>query len=101
MTSSFEGLSREELMQKVVELQQHLAELSQKVDTVKGENTQLRDENVVLKDYLKNLMAKVGTLSSLGTSGPSAAMVAQNPESAQAVRVSDHIGELTAPAMDD
>jgi len=99
--ATFDGLSREELMQKVVELQQGLAELSVKVDTVKGENIQLRDENVVLKDYLNNLMAKVGTMSKLGTTAPSRAMVGQNPDGAQSVLVNDHIGELTAPAMDD
>mmetsp|Transcript_26585 Transcript_26585/g.72174 ORF Transcript_26585/g.72174 Transcript_26585/m.72174 type:complete len:106 (-) Transcript_26585:265-582(-) len=99
--SSFDGLSREELMQKVVELQQGLADLSMKVDTVKGENTQLRDENVVLKDYLNNLMAKVGKMSSLGTTAPSRMMIQQNQEGAMSVvRVNDHIGEL-APAMDD
>mmetsp|Transcript_75860 Transcript_75860/g.210570 ORF Transcript_75860/g.210570 Transcript_75860/m.210570 type:complete len:104 (+) Transcript_75860:77-388(+) len=97
---SFEGMSREELMQKVVELQQGLAELSYKVDNVKGENTQLRDENVVLKDYLNNLMAKVGKMSGLGTSAPSRVMIQHNPDGAQSVRVNDHIGELTAPAMD-
>ncbi|CAE7169347.1 unnamed protein product [Symbiodinium pilosum] len=99
--SSFDGLSREELMQKVVELQQCLAELSEKVDTVKGENTQLRDENNVLKDYLNNLMAKVGKMPNLGTTAPSRVMIQQNPDGAQPVKVNDHIGELTAPAMDD
>eukprot|EP00401_Gymnodinium_catenatum_P056296 CAMPEP_0117497730 /NCGR_PEP_ID=MMETSP0784-20121206/21337_1 /TAXON_ID=39447 /ORGANISM="" /LENGTH=180 /DNA_ID=CAMNT_0005292769 /DNA_START=27 /DNA_END=570 /DNA_ORIENTATION=- len=98
--AAFEGLSREELMQKVVELQQGLAELSFKVDNVKGENNQLRDENVVLKDYLNNLMAKVGKMSGLGTSAPSRVMIQHNPDGAQSVRVNDHIGELTAPAMD-
>merc|ERR1719382_1874778 len=99
--ATFEGLSREELMQKVVALQQGLADLSMKDDTVKGENTQLRDENVVLKDYLSNLMAKVGKMSNLGTTAPSRAMVQHNPDGAQSVLVNDHIGELTAPAMDD
>mmetsp|Transcript_54029 Transcript_54029/g.94892 ORF Transcript_54029/g.94892 Transcript_54029/m.94892 type:complete len:104 (+) Transcript_54029:52-363(+) len=99
--ASFEGLSREELMQKVVELQQGLAELSFKVDTVKTENNTMRDENNVLKDYLNNLMAKVGKMSNLGTTAPSRVMVQQNPDGAQSVRVNDHIGELTAPAMDD
>mmetsp|Transcript_33365 Transcript_33365/g.62507 ORF Transcript_33365/g.62507 Transcript_33365/m.62507 type:complete len:101 (+) Transcript_33365:107-409(+) len=99
--SSFDGLNREELMQKVVELQQCLAELSEKVDTVKGENTQLRDENNVLKDYLNNLMAKVGQMPNLGTTAPSRVMLQQNADSAQSVKVNDHIGELTAPAMDD
>ena len=50
----------DELMQKVVELQQGLSELSVKVDTAKGENNKLREDNVVLKDYLNNLMTKVG-----------------------------------------
>mmetsp|Transcript_67019 Transcript_67019/g.207689 ORF Transcript_67019/g.207689 Transcript_67019/m.207689 type:complete len:104 (-) Transcript_67019:150-461(-) len=99
--TSFEGLSREELMQKVVELQQGLAELSMKVDTVKGENTELRDENVLLKDYLNNLMTKVGKMPNLGTTAPSRALVGHNPDGAQSVLVNDHIGELTAPAMDD
>ncbi|CAK9008877.1 unnamed protein product [Durusdinium trenchii] len=99
--SSFDGLSREELMQKVVELQQGLAELSEKVDTVKGENTQLREENNVLKDYLNNLMAKVGKMPNLGTTAPSKVMLQQNPDGAQSVKVNDHIGELTAPAVDD
>jgi len=92
---------RAALAAQVSELQQGLAELSVKVDTVKGENTQLRDENVVLKDYLNNLMAKVGTMSKLGTTAPSRAMVGNNPDGAQSVLVNDHIGELTAPAMDD
>ncbi|CAK9009042.1 unnamed protein product [Durusdinium trenchii] len=99
--SSFDGLSREELMQKVVELQQGLAELSEKVDTVKGENTQLREENNVLKDYLNNLMAKVGKMPNLGTTAPSKVMLQQNPDGAQSVKVNDHIGELTAPAVED
>mmetsp|Transcript_103377 Transcript_103377/g.126313 ORF Transcript_103377/g.126313 Transcript_103377/m.126313 type:complete len:101 (-) Transcript_103377:109-411(-) len=99
--SSFNGLSREELMQKVVELQTGLAELSEKVDTVKGENTQLREENNVLKDYLNNLMAKVGKMPNLGTTAPSKVMLQQNPDGAQSVKVNDHIGELTAPAVDD
>mmetsp|Transcript_11498 Transcript_11498/g.29748 ORF Transcript_11498/g.29748 Transcript_11498/m.29748 type:complete len:106 (-) Transcript_11498:88-405(-) len=98
---SFEGLAREELMQKVVELQQGLSELSLKVDTVKGENTQLREDNMVLKDYLNNLMSKVGRMSSLGSMAPSRVMIQHNPDGAQSVRVNDHIGELTAPAMDD
>ncbi|CAL1131143.1 unnamed protein product [Cladocopium goreaui] len=99
--STFDGLSREELMQKVVELQTGLAELSEKVDTVKGENTQLREENNVLKDYLNNLMAKVGKMPNLGTTAPSKVMLQQNPDGAQSVKVNDHIGELTAPAVDD
>mmetsp|Transcript_32735 Transcript_32735/g.76110 ORF Transcript_32735/g.76110 Transcript_32735/m.76110 type:complete len:88 (-) Transcript_32735:170-433(-) len=82
--SPFEGLSREELMQKVVELQQGLADLSVKVDAVKGENTKLRDENVVLKDYLNNLMAKVGKMSNVGST----------------VQVGTPAGESTVPAMD-
>eukprot|EP00913_Durusdinium_trenchii_P034316 g32107.t1 len=93
--SSFDGLSREELMQKVVELQQGLAELSEKVDTVKAE------ENNVLKDYLNNLMAKVGKMPNLGTTAPSKVMLQQNPDGAQSVKVNDHIGELTAPAVED
>eukprot|EP00746_Dinoflagellata_sp_MGD_P164742 gnl/MRDRNA2_/MRDRNA2_93572_c0_seq1.p1 gnl/MRDRNA2_/MRDRNA2_93572_c0~~gnl/MRDRNA2_/MRDRNA2_93572_c0_seq1.p1 ORF type:complete len:102 (+),score=30.13 gnl/MRDRNA2_/MRDRNA2_93572_c0_seq1:89-394(+) len=97
----FDKMSREELMQKVVELQQGLSDLTLKVDTVKNENHQLREENVVLKDYLNNLMAKVGKMSNLGTAPPSAAMIQRNPESAQPVLVSSHIGELTAPAIDD
>eukprot|EP00927_Polykrikos_kofoidii_P003592 TRINITY_DN11443_c0_g1_i1.p1 TRINITY_DN11443_c0_g1~~TRINITY_DN11443_c0_g1_i1.p1 ORF type:complete len:102 (-),score=23.11 TRINITY_DN11443_c0_g1_i1:56-361(-) len=101
MTASFDGLSRDDMMKKVVELQQGLAELSLKVDTVKGENTQLRDENSVLKDYLSNLMGKVGGMSNLGTTAPSPVMIAPNADSAQSVLVNDHIGELTAPAMDD
>mmetsp|Transcript_68842 Transcript_68842/g.199738 ORF Transcript_68842/g.199738 Transcript_68842/m.199738 type:complete len:104 (-) Transcript_68842:101-412(-) len=100
-TTTFDGLSREELMQKVVELQQGLAELSVKVDTVKGENNQMREDNTVLKDYLNNLMAKVGKMSNLGTTAPSRVMIQHNPDGAQSVRVNDHIGELTAPAMDD
>lgn len=88
-------------MQKVVELQTGLAELSEKVDTVKGENTQLREENNVLKDYLNNLMAKVGKMPNLGTTAPSKVMLQQNPDGAQSVKVNDHIGELTAPAVDD
>mmetsp|Transcript_71264 Transcript_71264/g.154860 ORF Transcript_71264/g.154860 Transcript_71264/m.154860 type:complete len:104 (+) Transcript_71264:63-374(+) len=99
--ASFDGLNREELMQKVVELQQGLSELSVKVDGVKGENTQLREENVVLKDYLNNLMAKVGKMSNLGSYAPSRVMIQHNPDGAQSVLVNDHIGELTAPAMDD
>merc|ERR1719491_1461031 len=98
---AFEGLNRDELMQRVVELQQGLSDLSVKVDTVKGENNQLREDNMVLKNYLNNLMAKVGKMSNLGTTAPSRAMIQHNPDSAQSVRVSDHIGELTAPAMDD
>merc|ERR1711924_314008 len=100
-TATFEGLTREELMLKVVELQQGLAELSFKVDAVKSANTQLRDENVILKDYLNNLMAKVGQMTNLGTSAPSRVALEKNPDGAQSVRVNDHIGELTAPAMDD
>mmetsp|Transcript_16598 Transcript_16598/g.35758 ORF Transcript_16598/g.35758 Transcript_16598/m.35758 type:complete len:104 (-) Transcript_16598:104-415(-) len=100
-TSTFEGLSREELMQKVVELQQGLSELSMKVETVKNDNTQLREDNTVLKDYLNNLMGKVGKMTSLGTMAPSRVMIQHNPEGAQSVRVNDHIGELTAPAMED
>ncbi|CAE8630589.1 unnamed protein product [Polarella glacialis] len=99
--SAFDGLGREELMQKVVELQQGLSDLSLKVDTVKGENTQLREENVVLKDYLNNLMSKVGKMPNLGTLAPSRVMLQHNPDGAQSVLVNDHIGELTAPAMDD
>merc|ERR1711879_540232 len=94
---AFEGLSREELMRKVVELQQGLADLSFKVDTVKNENKQLRDENGVLRDYLNNLMAKAGKLTNLGTTAPSRAVIQQNPDGAQCVKVNDHIGELTAP----
>merc|ERR1719150_1018807 len=99
--STFEGMPREELMQKVVELQQGLSELSLKVDTVKGENNQLREDNTVLKDYLNNLMAKVGKMPNLGTTAPSRAMIQHNPDGALSVQVNDHIGELTAPAMDD
>merc|ERR1712039_1058703 len=100
-SSSFEGLPREELMQKIVELQGSLSEFSMKVDNIKNENTQLRDENAVLKDYLNNLMGKVSKMSNLGTTAPSQVMLQQNPDGAVPVRVSDHIGELTAPAMED
>eukprot|EP00418_Pyrodinium_bahamense_P009668 CAMPEP_0179124186 /NCGR_PEP_ID=MMETSP0796-20121207/58678_1 /TAXON_ID=73915 /ORGANISM="Pyrodinium bahamense, Strain pbaha01" /LENGTH=104 /DNA_ID=CAMNT_0020822845 /DNA_START=68 /DNA_END=382 /DNA_ORIENTATION=+ len=101
VAASFEGLSREELMQKVIDMQLGLAKLSAQVDTVKGENGQLRDENAMLKDYLSNLMGKVSKMSNLGTTAPSRVKVQHDPEGAVTVRVSDHIGELTAPAMDD
>mmetsp|Transcript_9801 Transcript_9801/g.17728 ORF Transcript_9801/g.17728 Transcript_9801/m.17728 type:complete len:104 (+) Transcript_9801:65-376(+) len=99
--TNFDDLSREDLMQKVVELQQHLAGLSSKVDSVKTENAAMREENSTLNDYLGNLMAKVGSMSGLGTSAPSRVMLQHNPDGAQPVKVNDHIGELTAPAMSD
>lgn len=89
-------------MHRVLELQQGLADLTLRVDTVKNENGQLREENAVLKDYIDNLMSKVGHMTNLGTTAPSMALVQPaNPESAQCVLVSEHIGELTAPAIDD
>merc|ERR1711924_299258 len=52
-----------------------------------GREHAAREENVVLKDYLNNLMGKVGKMPKLGTSAPSRAMVAQNPLGAQTVKV--------------
>ena len=87
-------------MRKVVEYQKSMTELSTKVDEVKGENNRIRDNNIILRDYLNNLMAKVGSMPNLGTMAPSPVMVQPNPEGAQSVLVNEHIGELTAPAMD-
>lgn len=88
-------------MQKVVELQRSLAGLSTMVDDAKAENSKIREDNIILKDYLNNLMGKVGAMPNLGTTAPSRMMVHPNQDGAQAVLVNEHIGELTAPAMDD
>ena len=46
-------------------------------------------------------LSQVGKMPNLGTTAPSKVMLQQNPDGAQSVRVNDHIGELTAPAVDD
>mmetsp|Transcript_44273 Transcript_44273/g.87818 ORF Transcript_44273/g.87818 Transcript_44273/m.87818 type:complete len:101 (-) Transcript_44273:182-484(-) len=96
-----DGESKEDIMKKVIDLQLSLAKLSSRVDTVKCDNNYLRDENDTLRSYLENLMAKVSQMSNLGTTAPSRVKIQQDPDGAVPVRVSDHIGELTAPAIDD
>jgi len=92
-------LSRDARIAKILETQQTLSDLTMKVDMVKNENSQLREENNVLKDYIENLVNKLGYMPKLGTAPPSEAV--KKPvdarQCAHAVRVNDHIGDLTAP----
>ncbi|CEM02385.1 unnamed protein product [Vitrella brassicaformis CCMP3155] len=109
--AKFDKMSKDVLVDKILEMQDTLAALTLRVDSVKSENHTLREENGVLREYVDNLMAKVGTMSSLGTAPPSAVKVppstkrdsqaaavhgrrATSGESTHAVRVNDHIGEL-------
>jgi predicted nuclease with TOPRIM domain len=59
-----EDKEKEELIERILQLQTTLQELTQKIDNVRNENQDLRDENIVLKEYINNLMKKAGSLSS-------------------------------------
>ncbi len=64
------SLSREGLVDKVLELQDVLSDLTWKVDQIKEENSGMKHENVVLKDYIDNLMEKVSRMQQMqGQSG--------------------------------
>lgn len=59
-----EDKEKEELVDRILQLQTTLQELTRKIDTVRNENQDLRDENIVLKEYINNLMKKAGSISS-------------------------------------
>ena len=59
-----EDKEKEELLDRILQLQTTLQELTRKIDTVRNENQDLRDENIVLKEYINNLMKKAGSISS-------------------------------------
>lgn len=58
-----EDREKEDLIEKILQLQTTLQELTQKIDTVRNENQDLRDENIILKEYINNLMKKAGSIS--------------------------------------
>mmetsp|Transcript_2916 Transcript_2916/g.4545 ORF Transcript_2916/g.4545 Transcript_2916/m.4545 type:complete len:102 (+) Transcript_2916:200-505(+) len=101
MAGNLEEMSREQLVKHVLSLQETLSDLTSRVDQIKSENGQLKEENDILKEYTDNLMGKVSNLQGLGTIPPSPVAFQRTKESAVTVRVNDHIGELTAPAMED
>ncbi|CAG9320116.1 unnamed protein product [Blepharisma stoltei] len=63
-TTKNEYLSKEELIDRILQLQETLQELTGRIESVRNENQSLHDENVVLKEYINNLMVKAGNLGS-------------------------------------
>lgn len=57
-----EYLTKEELIDRILQLQETLQELTGRIETVRNENQSLHDENIVLKEYINNLMVKAGNL---------------------------------------
>ncbi|KAL5518212.1 hypothetical protein EMCRGX_G003903 [Ephydatia muelleri] len=55
---------KEELIGKILELQNTLHDLTQRVNSVKEENATLKAENDVLNQYVENLMATSSTFKS-------------------------------------
>ena len=58
---------KEELIGRILQLQNTLHDLSQRVNSVKEENSKLKAENQVLNQYIENLMVTSGIFKS--TSG--------------------------------
>ncbi|CAI8044245.1 Short coiled-coil protein B [Geodia barretti] len=58
------GREKEELIGKILELQNTLHDLTQRVNSVKEENSKLKSENEVLNQYIENLMATSGSFKS-------------------------------------
>eukprot|EP00923_Selenidium_pygospionis_P041185 GHVN01071335.1.p1 GENE.GHVN01071335.1~~GHVN01071335.1.p1 ORF type:complete len:121 (+),score=23.36 GHVN01071335.1:452-814(+) len=115
-TTQFEHLSDDQLVSKVLDIQQTLVELSLKVDSTKAENASKKENSNVLREYISNLMAKMNSMPNLGTSTPSPVAISSNKATRPAasstsqanevgqgsgavvIKVNDHIGELTMPA---
>jgi FtsZ-binding cell division protein ZapB len=64
--SSYGQLDKEELIEKIMQLQQTLHDLTSRIDQVRNDNLSLKDENMVLKEYINNLMTKTGNLPNQG-----------------------------------
>ena len=61
------SLSKEEMIDQIMALQQTLQDLSARVAKVDEENEALSEENAVLKDYIDNLLSKIGASSASET----------------------------------
>lgn len=53
---------KEELIEKILSLQQTLQDITERIEAVRTDNQSLRDENILLKEYINNLMVKAGNL---------------------------------------
>lgn len=60
--SSYGSLQKDELIDKILQLQQTLQDLTMRIEQVRDENQNLKDENLLLKEYINNLMVKAGNL---------------------------------------
>jgi hypothetical protein len=60
--SSYGSLQKDELIDKIIQLQQTLQDLTMRIEQVRDENQNLKDENLLLKEYINNLMVKAGNL---------------------------------------
>eukprot|EP00742_Colponemidia_sp_Colp-10_P005303 GILJ01005664.1.p1 GENE.GILJ01005664.1~~GILJ01005664.1.p1 ORF type:complete len:117 (+),score=23.08 GILJ01005664.1:50-352(+) len=88
-------MDKDQLLEAVIQLQQTLSELTNRVEKVKKENSTLKDENILLKDYIDNLMAKIGNLSNVGSGASSKVALARPKRDDNKVqKVDAHIAEL-------
>ena len=60
--NSLGNLEKEELIEKILQLQQTLQDITTRIDGVRNQNQTLREENTVLKEYINNLMLKAGNV---------------------------------------
>jgi len=89
--SSFEELSRDELIVNILEFQETLDDLAHRVDAVKTENTKLKEENIVLTNYIDNLMEKMnGDHESLLQSSPKS----KKKETTRVVQINNNMGAI-------
>ena len=56
-----------QLINNILKLQETLVDMSDKVVTVERENASLREEVAVMKQYVKNMMAKVRAVDNVGS----------------------------------
>ncbi|KAF4670635.1 hypothetical protein FOL47_001897 [Perkinsus chesapeaki] len=59
---------REKLIDRAMELQRALSELTYKAEEVRLQNAALEEENDLLKEYIENLITRLGTLPHLSSS---------------------------------
>ena len=62
-----QALNKDQLIDRLLSLQASLSDLASRVDSVRQDNGKLRAENETLRQYIDNLVMKVGGMTGLSS----------------------------------